>query len=109
MRLPGRRGFATWDFREHRRKTIGNRAGQKRRNFRNAAIDDAPAIGKIASMTSTVTTNGHTVVPKQLRDRFKIKPGTTLDWPEDGNSIRVVKRLMNWLLAHEWRAVYPAS
>jgi len=42
-------------------------------------------------MTSTVTTNGHTVVPKKLRDRFKIKPGTTLDWQEDGNAIRVVK------------------
>ncbi len=41
-------------------------------------------------MTSTVTTNGHTVVPKKLRDRFKIKPGATLDWQEDGNSIRVV-------------------
>ena len=43
-------------------------------------------------MTSTVTTNGCTVVPKELRDRFKIKPGTTLDWREDGDSIRVVKR-----------------
>ena len=43
-------------------------------------------------MTSTVKSNGHTVVPKKLRDRFKIKPGTTLDWQEDGNSIRVVKR-----------------
>ena len=43
-------------------------------------------------MTSTVKSNGHTVVPKQLRDRFKIKLGTTLDWQEDGDSIRVVKR-----------------
>ena len=43
-------------------------------------------------MTSTVTTNGHTVVPKKLRDRFQIKPGTTLDWQADGDSIRVVKR-----------------
>lgn len=42
-------------------------------------------------MTSTVTTNGHTVVPKKLRDRFKIKAGTTLDWREEGDSIRVVK------------------
>ena len=64
---------------------------QKRRNFRNEAVDDEPEIGKIASMTSTVKSNGHTVVPKKLRDRFKIKPGTTLDWQEDGNSIRVVK------------------
>ena len=42
-------------------------------------------------MTSTVTTNGQTVVPKKLRDRFQIKPGTTLDWQADGDSIRVVK------------------
>lgn len=41
-------------------------------------------------MTSTVTTRGQTVVPKKLRERFRIKPGTTLDWQEDGNSIRVV-------------------
>ena len=42
-------------------------------------------------MTSTVTTKGHTIVPKKLRDRFKIRPGTTLDWQADGDSIRVVK------------------
>jgi len=42
-------------------------------------------------MTSTVTTDGHTVVPKKLRDRFKIKAGTKLDWHEEGDSIRVVK------------------
>lgn len=43
-------------------------------------------------MTSTVSTNGHTTVPKKLRDRFQIKPGTTLDWQDDGDSIRVVKQ-----------------
>lgn len=42
-------------------------------------------------MTSTVTAKGQTVVPKKLRDRFRIQPGTTLDWQEDGDSIRVVK------------------
>ena len=42
-------------------------------------------------MTSTVTTRGQTVVPKKLRERFHIKPGTTLDWQQDGDSIRVVK------------------
>jgi bifunctional DNA-binding transcriptional regulator/antitoxin component of YhaV-PrlF toxin-antitoxin module len=31
------------------------------------------------------------VVPKSLRDRLKIKPGTTLDWQEDGRGLRVVK------------------
>ena len=29
---------------------------------------------------------------RMLRDRFQIKPGTTLDWQDDGDSIRVVKR-----------------
>ena len=47
---------------------------------------------RFSIMTSTVTANGHTVVPKKLRDRFKIKPGATLDWWEDGDSIRVMKR-----------------
>ncbi len=42
-------------------------------------------------MTSTVTVKGQTVVPKALRKRFGIKPGTTLDWRSDGDSIRVVK------------------
>jgi AbrB family looped-hinge helix DNA binding protein len=42
-------------------------------------------------MTSTVTAKGQTVVPKQLRDRFHIQPGTKFDWQEDGDSIRVTK------------------
>jgi AbrB family looped-hinge helix DNA binding protein len=42
-------------------------------------------------MTSTVTSKGQTVVPKALRERFNIKPGATLDWQEDGKSLRVVK------------------
>jgi AbrB family looped-hinge helix DNA binding protein len=42
-------------------------------------------------MTSTVTTKGQTVVPKPLRERFKITPGTTLDWQADGDVLRVVK------------------
>ena len=41
-------------------------------------------------MTSKVSTNGHTVVPKELRERFKIKPGTVLDWQGNGDSMRVV-------------------
>ena len=41
-------------------------------------------------MTSTVTAKGQTVVPKKLRERFRIKPGTTLNWKEEGDSIRVV-------------------
>ena len=42
-------------------------------------------------MTSTVTSKGQTVVPKKLRERLKIGPGTTLDWQEDGQALRVVK------------------
>jgi len=43
------------------------------------------------TMTSTVTSKGQTVVPKKLRERLNIGPGTTLDWQEDGRSLRVVK------------------
>jgi AbrB family looped-hinge helix DNA binding protein len=42
-------------------------------------------------MTSTVTSKGQTVVPKALRERFDIGPGATLDWQEDGQSLRVSK------------------
>jgi AbrB family looped-hinge helix DNA binding protein len=42
-------------------------------------------------MTSTVTTKGQTVVPKELRERLEITPGTTLDWRAEGDSMRVVK------------------
>lgn len=41
-------------------------------------------------MTSTVTAKGQTVVPKKLRERFRIKPGARLDWQQEGDSIRVV-------------------
>lgn len=46
---------------------------------------------KILAMTSTVTSKGQTVVPKALQERLNIKPGTSLDWQEDGQSLRVVK------------------
>jgi len=46
---------------------------------------------EILTMTSTVTSKGQTVVPKALRERLKITPGTTLDWQEDGQSLRVIK------------------
>ena len=42
-------------------------------------------------MTSTVTSKGQTVVPKALRERLNIRSGTTLDWQEDGQSLRVIK------------------
>lgn len=41
-------------------------------------------------MTSTVTAKGQTMVPKKLRERFRMAPGSTLHWREDGDSIRVV-------------------
>ncbi|MBU6399246.1 MAG: AbrB/MazE/SpoVT family DNA-binding domain-containing protein [Verrucomicrobia bacterium] len=34
---------------------------------------------------------GRALVPKKLCQRFGIKPGTLLDWQEDGDSIRLVK------------------
>jgi AbrB family looped-hinge helix DNA binding protein len=46
---------------------------------------------EILTMTSTVTSKGQTVVPKPLRDRFHINSGATLDWQEDGVSLRVIK------------------
>jgi bifunctional DNA-binding transcriptional regulator/antitoxin component of YhaV-PrlF toxin-antitoxin module len=42
-------------------------------------------------MTSTVTSNGETVVPQELRERLKITAGTTLDWREESGELRVVK------------------
>jgi AbrB family looped-hinge helix DNA binding protein len=42
-------------------------------------------------MTSTVTTKGQTVVPKELRDQLNLEPGTTLEWQAEGDSLRVVK------------------
>jgi AbrB family looped-hinge helix DNA binding protein len=42
-------------------------------------------------MTSTVTTKGQTVVPKTLRTRYAIGPGSTLEWRPEGDGIRVVK------------------
>jgi AbrB family looped-hinge helix DNA binding protein len=41
-------------------------------------------------MISTVTSKGQTVVPKALRERFNIKSGATLEWREDGQSLRVI-------------------
>jgi len=46
---------------------------------------------EILTMTSTVTSKGQTVVPKALRERLNIKPGATLDWQEEGQSLRVIK------------------
>jgi len=42
-------------------------------------------------MTSTITTKGQTVVPKELRRQFELEAGTVLDWRVEGDSMRVVK------------------
>jgi bifunctional DNA-binding transcriptional regulator/antitoxin component of YhaV-PrlF toxin-antitoxin module len=42
-------------------------------------------------MTSTITIKGQTVVPKELRQKFKLESGAVLDWQADGDSMRVVK------------------
>lgn len=42
-------------------------------------------------MTSIVSSKGQTVVPKKLRRQYNIKPGSILDWEDQGNGIRVVK------------------
>jgi len=46
---------------------------------------------EILTMTSTITTKGQTVVPKELRRQFELDSGTVLDWRADGDSMRVVK------------------
>jgi AbrB family looped-hinge helix DNA binding protein len=46
---------------------------------------------EILTMTSTITTKGQTVVPKELRQKFELASGAVLDWHADGDSMRVVK------------------
>jgi len=46
---------------------------------------------EILTMTSTITTKGQTVVPKELRRKFELDSGAVLDWYADGDSMRVVK------------------
>jgi bifunctional DNA-binding transcriptional regulator/antitoxin component of YhaV-PrlF toxin-antitoxin module len=46
---------------------------------------------EILTMTSTMTTKGQTVVPKELRRQFELDSGAVLDWRADGDSMRVVK------------------
>jgi bifunctional DNA-binding transcriptional regulator/antitoxin component of YhaV-PrlF toxin-antitoxin module len=46
---------------------------------------------EILTMTSTITTKGQTVVPKELRRKFELDSGAVLDWCADGDSMRVVK------------------
>ena len=41
-------------------------------------------------MKSTVTSRGQTVVPSELRKRYRIEPGSSLQWLDKGNEIRVI-------------------
>ena len=41
-------------------------------------------------MKSTVTSRGQTVVPAQLRRRYRIDAGTPLEWIDTGEGIRVM-------------------
>lgn len=41
-------------------------------------------------MQTAVTKRGQTVIPAQLRKRYKINEGTQLVWLDDGETIRVV-------------------
>jgi AbrB family looped-hinge helix DNA binding protein len=46
---------------------------------------------KYLHMTSNVSTKGQTVIPKTLRKRYGIGPGSTLDWSATADGLRVVK------------------
>ena len=41
-------------------------------------------------MQSTVTSRGQTVVPAELRRRYRIEAGTPLEWIDTGEGIRVM-------------------
>ncbi len=46
---------------------------------------------EVPIVTSTITTKGQTVVPKELRRQFDLDSGAVLDWRAEGDSMRVVK------------------
>jgi AbrB family looped-hinge helix DNA binding protein len=41
-------------------------------------------------MQTAVTKRGQTVIPAQIRKRYRIRAGTKLAWIDDGKMIRVV-------------------
>ena len=41
-------------------------------------------------MKSTVTSRGQTVVPAELRRRYAVETGSTLEWIDTGHDIRVI-------------------
>jgi len=41
-------------------------------------------------MRSTVTIRGQTAIPAEIRRKYNIKPGTRLEWIDDGRTITVI-------------------
>jgi AbrB family looped-hinge helix DNA binding protein len=41
-------------------------------------------------MRSTVSERGQTSIPASLRERYDLKPGTQLEWLDEGGVIKVV-------------------
>ncbi len=41
-------------------------------------------------MTQRVGAKGQVVIPKQLRDRLGLRPGSEVDFEQDGEAVRVV-------------------
>ncbi len=49
---------------------------------------DAPA--GPAPLVSVVTGKGQTTIPARLRERLELKPGTRLEWLDDGEMLLVI-------------------
>ena len=41
-------------------------------------------------MRSTITSRGQTVIPAEIRNRFKLSPADRLEWVVDNGQIRVI-------------------
>lgn len=41
-------------------------------------------------METVLTERGQTVIPAQIRKRYRLNKGTRLVWQDDGNAIRVI-------------------
>ena len=47
-------------------------------------------LAQVIVMKTTVTKRAQTVVPAEIRARYKIKGGDLLEWIDDGKSIKVI-------------------
>lgn len=41
-------------------------------------------------MRTAVTKRGQTVIPSEIRDRYNIKGGDTIEWIDDGERLRAI-------------------